>query len=116
MMPPLASSGPELDAAQVAGTGAVAPVQERPCLLGSLRLALSVDVVPQELKLGSVSLHRVQSERTHESRAMNALPSRASATANLSLGSCSSTWTTDRRLPPCPASRAAWSRTSGIGG
>ena len=85
-------------------------------LLWSLRLARSVDAVPQRLKLGSVSLHRVQSGRTHESRAMNARPSRARATASGSLGSCSSTWTTDRRLPPCRASRAACSRTSGMGG
>ena len=67
MTPPLASSGPELDAAQVAGTNPL-HVQEQPCLLGSLRLALSVDVVPQELKLGSVSLHRVQSENSRVAR------------------------------------------------
>jgi hypothetical protein len=62
-------------------------VREQPCLLGSLLSGRSVDGVPQESNHGEVSLHGVQSGKTHESRAMNARPRLASARASPSPGS-----------------------------
>src|ERR1700693_6152737 len=50
--------------------------------------------------------------KTHESRAVNARRSRASAAASRSFGSLSRIWTTDRRLP---VSAAAWASADGMG-
>ena len=50
-------------------------------------LGRSVDGGSQYLNYGEVSLHRVQSGKTHESRAMNARPRLASAAASRFFGS-----------------------------
>jgi hypothetical protein len=50
-------------------------------------LERSVDGAPLYLNHGEVSLHLVQSGKTHGSRAMNARPRLASARASLSFGS-----------------------------
>lgn len=70
-----------------------APVQEQPCLLRPLLLWRSVDAMSLCLNHGEVSLHLVQSGKTHKSRAMNALPSRASVAASRSFGSVARTRT-----------------------
>jgi hypothetical protein len=52
-----------------------------------------------DLTLGSVSPHPLHSGKTHESRAMNARPSRARAAARPSLGSLASACTLPTRSP-----------------
>ncbi len=88
------------------------PFHEQPCLLGPVLLGQSVGAVPQYLNHGEVSLHSVHSGKTHESRAMNARPSRASADASASLGSAASAST----LPTISASSLARATASGMAG
>ena len=56
------------------------------------RLGRSVDAMSQILKLGNVSLHQVQSDKSAASRPIKARPRRASAAASRSSGSRRS-WT-----------------------
>jgi hypothetical protein len=86
-------------------------VREQLSLLGPLLLGRSVDAVPQVLKLGNVSLHQVQSGKTHELRTMNARPRLASARASASLGSVASAST----LPIMSVSSLASVTGSGMG-
>ena len=95
-----ADAGPSLDRVQAArhrhhldqeaGTIPPLPFDEQPCLLRPVLSGRSVDAVPQYLNHGEVSLHLVQSGKTHELRAMNARPRLASARASASFGSVAS--------------------------
>ena len=89
-----------------------APVREQPCLLRPLLLGRSVDAVPLYLNHGEVSLHLVQSGKTHESRAMNARPRLASAAPAGPSDRSRGSPTTARRSP---VSAAAWASTAGHG-
>jgi hypothetical protein len=80
------------------GERPAAPVHLQLSFLRPLLLGRSVDAVPLYLNDGEVSLHLVQSGKTHESRTMKARPRLASAAASRFFGSVP-------RIPTRPADR-----------